>query len=330
MAKAKPCNFSGIYEFSIEDLREKFKANTETFFRFVNFQKKKYHNKLNHYDTKKISSNVIIGCYKQEICSILNQISNFQKILDESFGEYDDHIDQKVSELDLGFTSLKKLYLNLLDKFENQENNEPSGKKFTYSYKSPEYVSNIEDTKETFDHSIDNDKSLNDSKENINFKSFQRVMYNYEEEYENSSNQSNEENFETDDSQVENNELLDSIETNCKESSNSKTNNDSQNESELLDENNVDKASSDSKIENEAHNDAEQKDPEQDCFTESSSDSMSESEYYNYFISFKVSEIYSINYDFESLFVISNSESSEDSKIVNLSSPEPTDTPPPI
>ena len=330
MAKAKPCNFSGIYEFSIEDLREKFKANTETFFRFVNFQKKKYHNKLNHYDTKKISSNVIIGCYKQEICSILNQISNFQKVLDEIFGEYDDHIDQKVSELDLGFTSLKKLYLNLLDEFENQENNQPSGKKFTYSYNSPEYVSNIEDTKEIFDHSIDNDKSLNDSKESINFKSFQRVMYNYEEEYENSSNQSNEENLETDDSQVENNELLDSIETNCKESSNSKTNNDSQNESELLDENNVDKASSDSKIENEAHNDAEQKDPEQDCFTESSSDSMSESEYYNYFISFKVSEIFSISYDFESLLVISNSESSEDSKIVNLSSPEPTDTPPPI
>ena len=331
MANDKPCKFNSIHEFSIEDLRAKFKTNTETFFRFVNFQKKKYHNKLNHYDTKEITSKILINCYKQEICSILYQISNFQKVLDEIFGEYDDHIDQTVSNLDLGFSSLKKLYLNLLDTFENQECNDFSGKKDISSNKSPDYVSQSNETDKKDEHSIDEDISFNNSKENFDLKSLNSVFYNAEEDYENHSNESNDENFDIDDSQVENNELLDSIEPDCKESSNSNNNNDSQIDTEKVESDLLDKkASSDSEVENEAHDDTEQQEPAQDCANDVSSDGMSEEEYCYYFSYYQVNgKDYSINSDFKSLSS-KHFESTDDSKIVKLSRPEPTDTPPPI
>ncbi len=110
---------TGIQAESIDNLRSKYDKDQTKFYKYLSSCSKRFTEKLKQYDleTDKLSLK-LVQCYYQEIIQIIDKIACYQRFLDMISGCSDDSEEDRIINMDNGFSALKGLYVIKLEQAE--------------------------------------------------------------------------------------------------------------------------------------------------------------------------------------------------------------------
>ena len=145
---------TGIQAESIDNLRSKYDKNQESFYKYLSSYSKRFTEKLKQYDleTDKLSLK-LVQCYYQEIIQIIDKIACYQRFLDMISGCSDDSEEDRIINMDNGFSALKGLYVIKLEQAERvievlEESKTQTPEKSSYKPILPFEIPEIGDTKQ--------------------------------------------------------------------------------------------------------------------------------------------------------------------------------------